>query len=128
MIALAKAKAAAHGLQIELQVMDAAFPQLSDQHFEVIICRHLLWALPEPRLVLERWSKFLKLKGRLILIEGFWLTSAGLHSKELIEMLPASFSLVSMQSLSTYPMLWGQPVTDERYAIIANLNNEIKAT
>ena len=128
MLALAKAKAATQGLQIEFEVMDAAFPQFPQQQFDMLICRHLLWALPEPKLVLERWRKLLKQMGRLILIEGFWVTGAGLHSSELIEMLPASFSHVSLQNLSDQPMLWGQLVTDERYAILADLNNEIKAT
>ena len=128
MLALAKAKAAAQGLHIEFEVMDAAFPLFPQQQFDMLICRHLLWALPEPKLVLEKWRKLLKPKGRLTLIEGFWVTGAGLHSKELIEMLPASFSHVSLQNLSNQSTLWGQPVTDERYAILADLNNEIKTT
>lgn len=128
MLALAKTKAAAQGLFIEFEVMDAAFPQFPQQQFDMLICRHLLWALPEPKLVLERWRKLLKPMGRLTLIEGFWVTDAGLHSSELIEMLPASFSHVSLQNLSTQSTLWGQPVTDERYAILADLNNEIKTT
>jgi len=119
MISLAKAKAAAHELQIEFHVMDAAFPQLSHQHFDVIVCRHLLWALPEPKQVLERWIEFLTQQGRLILIEGFWVTGAGLHSKELIEILPPVFSNVSVQDLSDNPNFWGGTVTDERYVIIA---------
>jgi 2-polyprenyl-3-methyl-5-hydroxy-6-metoxy-1,4-benzoquinol methylase len=119
MISLAKAKAAAYELQIEFHVMDAAFPQLSHQHFDVIVCRHLLWALPEPKQVLERWVEFLTQQGRLILIEGFWVTGAGLHSKELIEILPPVFSNVSVQDLSDNPNFWGGTVTDERYAIIA---------
>src|SRR5215213_10104526 len=62
MISLATAKATTHGLPIEFHVMDAAFPQLSDQHFDVISCRHLLWALPEPKQVIQRWIEFLKPK------------------------------------------------------------------
>jgi len=122
MISHAQTKAAAHRFQIEFHVMDAAFPQLSYRQFDVIICRHLLWALPEPEQVLQRWIKFLKQKGRLILIEGFWVTGAGLHAQEILEMLPASFINVSSQNLSNNPNLWGGSVTDERYAIIADDN------
>ena len=118
MISLAQEKAVSHGLQIEFHVMDAAFPQLSQQ-FNVIICRHLLWALPEPEQVLQRWTEFLKQKGRLVLIEGSWETGAGLHAKEIIEMLPASFIKVSVQNLSDNPNYWGGTVTDERYVIVA---------
>lgn len=122
MISLAQAKAATQGFQIEFHVMDAAFPQFSNQQFDTIICRHLLWALPEPVRVLQRWSKLLKRKGRLILIEGFWVTGAGLHAHEVIKMLPASFTNISNQNLSDNPNYWGCRVTDERYAIIADNN------
>ena len=120
MISHAHVKAATHGFQIEFRVMDAAFPQLSHQQFDVIMCRHLLWALPEPEQVLQRWTEFLKPKGRLILVEGFWVTGAGLHAQEIIKMLPVSLINVSHQTLSDNPNFWGGRVTDERYAIIAD--------
>jgi 2-polyprenyl-3-methyl-5-hydroxy-6-metoxy-1,4-benzoquinol methylase len=122
MISFAQAKADAYRLPIEFQVMDAAFPELAYQQFDVILCRHLLWALPEPKQVLQRWTEFLKQPGRLVLIEGFWLTGAGLHAKEIIEMLPSSFINVSVQNLSDDPNFWGGNVTDERYAIVADIN------
>ena len=122
MISHAHAKAARYGFQIEFRVMDAAFPQLSYQQFDVIICRHLLWALPEPEQVLQRWVELLKPKGQMILIEGFWVTGAGLHVQEIIKMLPASLINVSHQNLSDNPNFWGSSVTDERYAIIADNN------
>ena len=120
MISLARAKAASQKLEIEFHVMDAAFPQLPGQQFDVILCRHLLWALPEPTQVLQRWSELLKPQGRLILIEGFWMTGAGLHAQELNKMLPATLTNVSIHNLSDDPNLWGKHVTDERYAIIAD--------
>ncbi len=120
MIALAKAKAEKLALQIEFQVMEAAFPQLLPQHYEVIICRHLLWALPNPKGVLQRWAELLKPPGRLILMEGFWETGAGLHADEVIEMLPASFTQVVLENLSGDSAYWGKTVNDERYAIIAH--------
>jgi len=122
MISLAQTKAAANGHQIKFQVMDAAFPQLSPQQFDVIICRHLLWALPEPKQVLQRWIECLKQKGRLFLIEGYWKTGAGLHANEITAMLPSSFTHITIRNLSDDPNFWGGNVTDERYAIIADLN------
>jgi 2-polyprenyl-3-methyl-5-hydroxy-6-metoxy-1,4-benzoquinol methylase len=124
MIALAQTKAKRVGLQIEFHVMDAAFPQLSRQQFDVIICRHLLWALPEPEEVLKRWIEFLKKKGRLILIEGYWETGAGLHAKEITKMISPAFVDVSIQNLSDNPNLWGSNVIDERYAIIADIYSQ----
>jgi ubiquinone/menaquinone biosynthesis C-methylase UbiE len=129
MISLAQAKAAAYGLEIELHIMDASHPQLAERQFDVIICRHLLWTLPEPEQVLQKWVKFLKPMGRLILIEGYWGTGAGLHAIEITEMLPSSFINISVQNLSNNPNFWGGNVTDERYIIIADLDpNAIHAT
>ena len=126
MISLAQTKAAAQGLQIELDVMDASHPQFPGQQFDVVICRHLLWALPEPKQVLQRWVEFLKPKGRLILIEGYWGTGAGLHAIEITSMLPSSLINISVQNLSNHPNFWGGDVTDERYTIIADLDQEDK--
>jgi 2-polyprenyl-3-methyl-5-hydroxy-6-metoxy-1,4-benzoquinol methylase len=120
MIALAQTKAAQHGYQIEFHVMDAAYPQLSPRKYDVLVCRHLLWVLPDPEKVLQRWLDLLKQKGRLILIEGYWGTGAGLHAQEIIKMLPSSLTAVSVLNLSEFPNLWGANVTDERYAIIAD--------
>ncbi len=120
MIALARTKASTLGLQVEFHVMDAASPQLPPAHFDAIVCRHLLWTLPEPSLVLQRWAELIKQKGRLVLIEGYWNTNTGLRAAEVIEMLPASFGDVSLQSLSGNANLWGKEVSDERYAILAD--------
>jgi len=121
MISQAQAKAATRGFQIEFHIMDAAFPELPHNQFDVIVCRHLLWALPEPKQVLQRWAKFLKQTGRLLLIEGYWGTGAGLHSGEITEILPPLFTNISVQNLSDIPNFWGGGVTDERYAIIADV-------
>ena len=120
MIAQAEAKAKAAGQRVTLMVMDGAQPQLSPQRFEVIVCRHLLWALPEPALVLRRWVDLLAPGGRLLLIEGYWDTG-GLHSQEIVQALPSSLTGVLVQELSNQPTLWGRKVTDERYAVIADL-------
>lgn len=119
MINRAQAKAAAAGYSIEFHVMDAAAPQFPPGSFDVIVCRHLLWTLPEPSLVLQRWVDLLKPGGRLILIEGYWSTGAGLHSDDIVAALPGSITPISVQNLSEQPQYWGKQVTDERYVIIA---------
>jgi 2-polyprenyl-3-methyl-5-hydroxy-6-metoxy-1,4-benzoquinol methylase len=121
MIALAQAKAASQALAIDFQVMDAAFPQLPLQSFDLILCRHLLWALPEPAQVLSRWRNLLRPLGGLLLIEGHWWTGGGLHAHEITALLPPGFAPAAVHDLSQIPGLWGQPIHDERYAVIANL-------
>jgi 2-polyprenyl-3-methyl-5-hydroxy-6-metoxy-1,4-benzoquinol methylase len=121
MVALARAKAAAQGHAILFHVMDAAFPRLRPgQQFSAILCRHLLWALPEPRSVLQRWADLLEPGGMLLLIEGFWHTGSGLHADEVVGAIPASFSKIAVHPLSDQPALWGGPVTDERFLVVAS--------
>jgi 2-polyprenyl-3-methyl-5-hydroxy-6-metoxy-1,4-benzoquinol methylase len=124
MISLARTKAAAYGFEIEFHIMDASRPQFAERQFDLIICRHLLWALSEPEQVLQRWVKFLKPMGRLILIEGYWATGAGLHAEEITKILPSSFVNISVRNLSNDPGFWGGNVTDERYIIVADLNQK----
>lgn len=123
MIALAQKKAKAANQPIQFHVMDAAFPDFPPQQFDGIICRHLLWMLPDPSAVLERWVKLLKPNGRLILIEGFWHTGAGMHAQEIVEALPASLANVVVQNLSNQPSLWGGEVKDERYLVRTDLRS-----
>lgn len=125
MIARAEAKAKAAQQSINFQVMDASFPQLPTQQFDVVICRHLLWALPEPDQVLQRWVRLIKPGGRILLVEGFWHTGAGLHSEQILEALPTSLVNISVQNLSEQADLWGGQVKDERYLIKADLHGQM---
>jgi 2-polyprenyl-3-methyl-5-hydroxy-6-metoxy-1,4-benzoquinol methylase len=120
MISIAQTKAAKLGFQIKFHVKDAVSFQLPCDQFDAIVCRHLLWALPEPKQVLQRWAKFLKRNGRLILIEGHWGSGGGLHANEIIKLLPTCFEVTSLQNLAENPDFWGKKVSDERYALIAN--------
>jgi 2-polyprenyl-3-methyl-5-hydroxy-6-metoxy-1,4-benzoquinol methylase len=120
MIARAKAKTKAAGYSIPFKVMDAYNPDFSPRQFDVIVCRHLLWALPEPALALQRWSKMLVPGGRLVLIEGDWHTGVGLQSQQVIDALPSTFTIVTVKNLSGQSNLWGGEVTDERYIVVAD--------
>ena len=121
MIAQAEAKAQAAGQTISFQIMDAAEPQFEEQQFNLILCRHLLWLFSDPATVLQRWVELLRSTGRLLLIEGFWHTGAGMNAQTVVAALPSSCTHVSVQSLSEHSDLWGGSVTDERYVVIADL-------
>lgn len=121
MIKRAEAKAAAAGQTIDFHVMDAADPQFEPASFDAIVCRHILWALPDPDQVLRRWIKLLKPAGRLALIEGFWSTGAGLHAEQIVAALPPTLTNVTVQQLSQHADLWGGVMTDERYMVTGQL-------
>jgi 2-polyprenyl-3-methyl-5-hydroxy-6-metoxy-1,4-benzoquinol methylase len=120
MIARAKAKAEMNRQRIRFEVMDAAFPQFSPKQFDVVICRHLLWALPDPDQVLHRWATLLMPTGHLTLIEGYWHTGGGLHAEDVIKAMPNCLHQAAIHNLSDQPKLWGGQVADERYAIVAS--------
>ncbi len=120
MIRRAEAKARAAQQDVTFNVMDAADPQLPAGAHEVVMCRHVLWALPEPSKVLERWTRLLTPGGRLILIEGYWHTDVGLHAEQVVNALPSSLTDVRVENLSDAPKLWGAEVTDERYLVVAS--------
>jgi 2-polyprenyl-3-methyl-5-hydroxy-6-metoxy-1,4-benzoquinol methylase len=120
MIRSARDKASAQGLPIRFEVGDAANPQVGSRKYDVILCRHVLWTLPEIPEVLRRWAELLTEGGRLILIEGFW-NGTGSHAGDLLHMIPAQYSVVETNDLSLNSMLWGKQVSDERYVVKAVL-------
>lgn len=121
MIARAREKAKAAGIDITFHVMDASFPQFPPQSFDALCCRHLLWALPERNSVLERWVSLLKPGGVMVLIEGFWHTGAGIRASELVDALPAACLGVHVLNLSDKSVLWGGTVNDERYILTTRI-------
>ena len=121
MIAQAKAKAEDAGVAVEFEVMGAAKPEFTPQTFDGIVCRHVLWMLPELTAVLQNWTNLLQPGARILLVEGFWYSGGGLHAEELLAALPPGWQNVLVQDLSNQPEFWGKAVNDERYALTAEI-------
>lgn len=117
MLERARAKAETAGVEITLLQGDAAAPEL-DRSFDVLICRHVLWALPEPAVVLHRWRNLLAPAGRLVLVEGLWSTGGGTTAATMQPMVEHAIGPAVLTPL-TDPALWGKEITDERYLLIA---------
>ena len=117
MLRVAKRKAAAHGVAIAYLIADAADPPLGGV-VDVVLARHVLWALPDPAEVLARWASLLRPGGRLVLVEGRWATGAGLTAKELEALVRPVSSRIVLRRLDD-PSLWGKSITDERYLLMA---------
>ncbi|AXG77093.1 methyltransferase domain-containing protein [Streptomyces paludis] len=121
MAALARAKlAAAAGATARVLVGDAARPPVAAGAFDVVLARHVLWALPDPEAALRHWATLLRPGGRLVLVEGVW-SGTGLPAARLTAALAPFTERVHHERLSADPALWGRPVDDERYALIAAL-------
>ena len=93
---------------------DAGAAPLSPATFDVVLARHLVWALSDPVAALRRW---LTLADRLVLVEGRWATGAGLRAAELVSLVRPLASEVRVERL-TDPALWGRVVDDERFALL----------
>jgi ubiquinone/menaquinone biosynthesis C-methylase UbiE len=119
MLRHARDKALAAGLEVEFLLGDAAVPPMSLGHFDCLIGRHILWALPDPVAALNRWSELLVDGGRLVMIEGFWSTNVGLRMDEVLAALPASIVVERSFSISADRTLWGRDVGDERFVVVA---------
>ncbi|WP_078876513.1 trifunctional class I SAM-dependent methyltransferase/NUDIX hydrolase/VOC family protein, partial [Streptomyces sp. 150FB] len=118
MAALAGAKLAGTGA--EVLVGDAVRPPVGERTFDVVLARHMLWMMPDPEDVLRHWTSLLRPGGRLVLIEGVW-NGTGLPAARVTAALTPLTEQVRHEPLSADATLWGRPVDDVRYAVVAQL-------
>ena len=95
---------------------DAAEPPLVAAAYDVVLCRHVLWALPSPAAALERWIDLLAPGGRLLLVEGNWSTGAGLSAEQTVALVRATGRNAELRRLPE-PAYWGRAVDDDRYLV-----------
>ncbi|MEU7741189.1 class I SAM-dependent methyltransferase [Nonomuraea sp. NPDC049158] len=136
MIELAAGKLSASGFNVPMIVGDASNPPaVACGPFDAVLVRHLVWTLPAPEEALARWLDLLRPNGRLVLVEGRWQTSTssgtyttgspelpwlgGVTATRLSKALEPLANVVYTERL-TDPMLWGRPIHDERYVVIAH--------
>ncbi|MFG2989092.1 class I SAM-dependent methyltransferase [Streptomyces sp. NPDC048257] len=136
MVERAGAKLAAAGFEGRFLVGDAAAAPTGHHRYDVVLCRHLLWTLPDPEAALREWVARLAPGGRLVLVEGRWREAGesgvpyvagaeslpwygGITAEDLAAAVRPLVSGLHIEPLSADTELWGGPVTDERYALIA---------
>ncbi|MFE1176234.1 methyltransferase domain-containing protein [Streptomyces sp. NPDC058773] len=121
MIERARGKLAGH--DAAFLVGDAAEPPVGERRFDVVLVRHVLWALPDPAAVLRHWAALLRPGGRLVLVEGRWgeVDPIGIRAAELTALVGPLAARTHVESLVHEPALWGKEVTDERYVLTADL-------
>ncbi|MFE9929321.1 class I SAM-dependent methyltransferase [Streptomyces sp. NPDC005533] len=138
MLERARAKFEAAGVTGRFVVGDAMSPPTGKQRFDVVLSRHLVWTLPDPEAALRAWVTRLRPGGRLVLVEGRWREAGqngapyvpgaaslpwngGITAEDLAAAVRPLAATVRIQPLSDDPDLWGGPVADERYALIADV-------
>jgi SAM-dependent methyltransferase len=138
MVARAREKAAAAGVVGRFLVGDAGDPPVREGGFDVVLSRHLIWTLPDPERALRAWVRLLRPGGRLVLVEGRWREAGeqtapyvagaehlpwggGVGADELAAAVRPLVAELRVEPLSGDAALWGGPVNDERYALVAHL-------
>lgn len=103
---------------VRFRVDDAAEVSLPPGAYDVVLCRHVLWAMPEPAAALRRWTGLLAPGGRLVLVEGSWSTGAGLTAAETVALVEAAGRSASLRRLPE-AAYWGREISDERYLVVS---------
>lgn len=119
MLAIARSKSRRRA-GVRFSAGDAAAPPLTAGTFDVVLCRHVLWALPDPEVALRAWAKLLRSGGRMVLIEGERLTGAGLPSQQIVAVLRRQGFDPTVEPLDD-PRYWGGPIVDDRYVVTAQV-------
>lgn len=117
MIELAEAKG--RGVAgVRFTLADAFEPPLPVAAYDAVVCRHVLWAMPDPAVALARWVRLLKREARVLLVEGRWSNGAGLLAEETVGLVEAVGREASLHRL-TDPAYWGRRIDDDRYLVVS---------
>ena len=118
MVARARAKADAAGVSVDLTVGDAQAPGLPPASYDVVLSRHVLWAMDDPALALDRWLALLASGGTLLLVEGSWSTGAGITAAQAAALVRETGREADVRLLPE-PVYWGKEIADERYLLVS---------
>lgn len=97
---------------------DAFDPPLPFGAFDAVLCRHVLWAMPDPATALARWVRLLRPTGRLVLVEGHWSNGAGLTAEQTVGLVEEAGRTATLTRL-TDPSYWGREISDDRYLVVS---------
>jgi SAM-dependent methyltransferase len=114
MVAQAQAKV----LDACFVVADAADPPLPSGSYDVVLSRHVLWAMDDPQAAIRAWVRLLRPPGVLVLVEGNWSTGAGLTATQTEDLVRGVRGEVQVLPLPE-EVYWGKPITDERYLALS---------
>jgi len=118
MVVRARAKAEAAGVAVDVRLGDANAPRLDPASYDVVLSRHVLWAMDEPAAALERWLALLAPAGVLVLVEGSWSTGAGISSEHAVALVRGTGRDAHLRPLPE-AVYWGKEITDDRYLLVS---------
>lgn len=117
MLAHARAKARTSGMSIGLAIGDISRPPVQRGSFDVVMCRHVLWAVDDLDATLGDWASLLRRGGIMLLVEGQWSTGAGVPAGDILDAL-GRLDRPGVAHALTNERLWGKQIEDDRYVVI----------
>jgi len=120
MVAAATHKARAAGVSAVFRQGGVSDPSMAAASVDVVLSRHVLWAMPDPAMALARWVRMLRPGGSLLLVEGRWCTGAGLPTADGLRLVRDLGLEPELRCLPD-PTLWGRQIGDERYLLTARM-------
>jgi SAM-dependent methyltransferase len=102
--------------QVTVELADAFDPPLAERSYDAVLCRHVLWAMPDPGVALDRWGRLLRTGGTMVLVEGRWSTGAGLSAEETVSLVQNAGGRAELTRLRD-PAYWGRTIDDDRYLL-----------
>ena len=117
MVRRAEAKAAGRP-GVRFVQADASRPPLAAGAYDAVLCRHVLWAMPDPADALRRWTRLLDGPGTLVLVEGRWGNGAGLFADQTVALVEGLGRPARLTRLPE-PRFWGREIDDDRYVVLS---------
>ena len=105
--------------EADFVVADAGTPPLAAGEYDVVLSRHVLWAMEDPEAAFAKWVALLKPGGTIALIEGNWSTGAGLTAAQVEQIVLRVREEVRVTAV-TQSIHWGKEITDERYVAVSH--------
>jgi ubiquinone/menaquinone biosynthesis C-methylase UbiE len=72
MLEKARDNALMMNLNVDFRHADGERLPFEDESFDLLVNRHLLWTLPNPKEAIEEWARVLKPNGNILAIDGAW--------------------------------------------------------
>jgi ubiquinone/menaquinone biosynthesis C-methylase UbiE len=111
----ARKKSNDRGIPYTFVIGDAEHPDFPDNYFDAVICRYLLWTLPNPHTAFAQWIRVVRPGGKIVVIDGQWKPK-GIKQRVCLWML-RFYNLICMQS-GTLQIRYGQDLS----AVMPNFN------
>ena len=110
----------AGGDDVRFVVADAAAPPLAAGAYDVVLCRHVLWAMPDPAAALRQLARPARAR------RAGWCSSraagppaAGLSAAETVALVEAAGRAATLDPAARGALL-GPAIDDERYVVVAS--------